>query len=101
MVAEVAIPEEEAAHFPAGCSARLCLNAFAGRSWSGSLERIHPRAELRDDRQVFIAEMPLNNDDGALRPGMRGKAQLIGPKRSLGWIWLHRPWEALRQAWRW
>jgi RND family efflux transporter MFP subunit len=96
MVVEIAVPEHEVRHFQPGAEVSLGLHAFPGRTWSGTLDRIHPRAEIRDDANVFIAEMKLPNPDDRLRPGMQGWAKITGPRRKLGWIWLHRPWEALR-----
>ena len=57
--------------------------------------RIHPRAELRDDENVFVAEVQLANADGSLRPGMRGTARVESERRPLGWILLRRPVGAL------
>ena len=36
--------------------------------------RIHPRSVTREKDNVFLGEIPLDNGDGALRPGMKGRA---------------------------
>lgn len=97
MVVEVEIPEDEIAQFRSGAAVAVKLDAFAGSSWSGRLDRLYPRAELRNEANVFIAEMYVVNHGDLLRPGMRGRAKVEGPWRSIGWIWLHRPWEAVRK----
>jgi multidrug resistance efflux pump len=88
---EIEVPEDQVRHVTAGQPVTVALEAFPGRRWTGHVARIHPRAETRDDRYVFIAEVELPNDDALLRPGMRGEAHLAGPRRSLGWCLFHRP----------
>jgi hypothetical protein len=77
------------------------LDAFPGRKWDGAVERIRPQGEIRDQRNVFVAEVSLQNAMGDLRPGMEGRAKITGPVRPLAWILLHRPYEALRQWMGW
>jgi hypothetical protein len=91
MLVEVEVPEDQVRHVAAGQPVAIALEAFPGRRWTGRVARIHPRAETRDDRHVFIAEVELPNADALLRPGMRGEARLTGPRRTLGWCLFHRP----------
>ena len=93
MLVEVAIPEADITHATAGQTVEISLDAFPGQSWSGSLIRIHPRSELREEEHVFIAEVELDNTNGKLRPGMQGRAKVATSLRPLGWIWLHKPWQ--------
>jgi hypothetical protein len=95
MVAEVAITDEERSHAQESQSVRVKLDAFPGASWSAPLTRINPRSELRDDDNVFIGEVALENIDGLLRPGMRGEAKISSGRRPLVWIILHKPWNSL------
>jgi multidrug efflux pump subunit AcrA (membrane-fusion protein) len=99
MVVEVAVPEHDIPYVVAGQQAALRLEAYPGRQWIGEIARIHPRAEIRDDRNVFVAEFNLQNQSGVLRPGMKGRAKITGPPRPLGWNLFHRPYEKLLQAW--
>lgn len=101
MIAELEIPQDEIAHVQTGAPVELRFEAFSGRTWSGVIERIHPRAEVRDRRTVFVAEVRLDNPDELLRPGMSGRAKVSSPARSLGWIVFHRPWHAWRQKVGW
>ncbi len=45
--------------------------------WTGVIARLHPRAELIDGSNVFIAEVRLDDTED-LRPGMRGAASIAG-----------------------
>jgi multidrug efflux pump subunit AcrA (membrane-fusion protein) len=101
LVAEVAIPDSEVALTDAGLDVRLHLDAYPGRSWDSTLERIQPRAELRETDNVFVAEAPLANDAHQLRPGMKGTATVYGPRRSLFWIAFHKPWNYLANWLSW
>ena len=39
----------------------------------------------------------IENRDGLLLPGMQGYASVYCGKRSLVWIYFHKPWYALRR----
>jgi multidrug resistance efflux pump len=94
MVVEIGIPERDINYVSAGDEVTIRLNAFPGKSWSGVIERLHPRAELIRDEIVFVAEVPLNNDGEAFRPGLTGRANISGPRRPFGWNLFHRAFEA-------
>lgn len=97
LLVEIAVPEDQLRFVQAGRSVSLKLDAFPGRKWNGTIERVRPQAEIRDARNVFIAEVRLQNEEGSLRPGMKGHAKVSGPIRPLAWILFHRPYEAMRQ----
>jgi RND family efflux transporter MFP subunit len=101
MMIEVLIPEQEIAHTQVGMAVNVTLDAFSGDVIEGTLERIHPQAELRDSQSVFVAETELENAHQRLRPGMNGSAQVIGHRHPLGWILFHKPWSRLRRALVW
>ncbi len=97
MVVELAIPEEEIRLMYPGIPVRIWLDAFPGQNRDAAVERIHPRAELKDHVNVFIAEVSLANADGSLRPGMRGNARITTERRPLGWNLFHKAvWAAIR-----
>ena len=85
---EVEIPEHEIGYVEPGTQARVHLNAIGGRSFRGSLERLHPAAEIRDERNVFIGRMTIENARRDVRPGMRGEAVAYGPLRPIAWGWI-------------
>ena len=91
MVVEVAIPEEDIRHIQPGMSIRLRLDAMPSETIEATIQRIHPRAELRDHENVFIAEAELPNSERQLRPGMRGSAKVSTGSRTLGWNLFHKP----------
>ena len=93
MVAEIEVPADEVAYFEDGASAVLTLDALPERALTAEVQRLHPRAEVRSGQSVFVAEMDLDNVDGALRPGMRGTASIVVGERPLGWVLFHRAWE--------
>jgi hypothetical protein len=72
------------------------LNAFPFETWTGTIAKIHARSEIRDQDSVFVAEVELNNEDLKLKPGMQGRAKVIGKAYPLGWNLFHRPLEQLR-----
>ena len=98
MFVEVAVPEEDIPYVAAEQEATLRLDAYPGEQWNANIAKIHPRAEIRDDRNVFVAEFSLENQSGVLRPGMKGRAKITGPRRVLAWNLFHRPYEKLLQA---
>ncbi|WP_197442810.1 efflux RND transporter periplasmic adaptor subunit [Lignipirellula cremea] len=101
MIVEVAIPDDQIASVIEGQPLDIRLDSYPGQSWRGETGRIHPRSEIRDDENVFIAETELDNSDGRLRPGMKGRARVQAGLQPLGWILFHKPWEYLvkKAAW--
>lgn len=91
---DVAIAQDNFAHVRVGMPATVRLDAYPMRTFETTIERIHPRADLQDGENVFMAEVRLANSDGALSPGMRGTARIEGEQHTLAWILLHRPYAA-------
>jgi multidrug resistance efflux pump len=100
MTVEVMIEESEIALTQVGAAVTLRLDSVPGRVWQGSIEKIHPRAEIHEDDNVFVADVRLGNALGELRPGMKGKASIAGPRRSIGWTLFHKPWRSLQRWFR-
>lgn len=92
------VPESDISWVDAGGEAHVKLSAFPFRSWAVRLDRIHPQAELVDDDLIFVAQAELDNPDGRLRPGMKGRAKIDAGQCTVGWRLFHRPYEKLR-AW--
>ncbi len=67
----------------------------------GVIAKLHPRSELHDNRNVFVAQVELRNADGRLKPGMQGRGDISIGVRSLGWIWFHKPWHRFRMWTGW
>lgn len=88
MVIEVEIPEHEIAFVEVGQDTRVKIDSVGGASVHRPLTELYPSAELRDDRNVFVGRIELDNSDGKLRPGMRGDATVYGPLRPWIWSWV-------------
>jgi multidrug efflux pump subunit AcrA (membrane-fusion protein) len=101
MIVELAIPEEDLPEVRAGMPVRIRLDAFPLQIREAVVERIHPRAEVVEDQNVFIAEVRLENPRHTLRPGMRGHARIAAGYAPLGWILFRRPWFAALQWLGW
>ena len=91
MVIEVAIPEEDIRWTRPGMPVRLQLDSMPAMVFDAEIVRIHPRAELKDQENVFIAEAGISNSEGLLRPGMRGAARVRSDRNLLGWNLFHKP----------
>ena len=91
MVVEIGIAEDDFSYIRPGMPATIRLDAFPLRRLHASIARVHPRAELRDNTNVFIAEVQLERPGVGLRPGMRGTARVEADRYPLGWNLFRRP----------
>ena len=96
MSIQVRIAERDISMVQAGVSVTIRCRALPYRKLTGILERIHPCAEMIDDEQVFVGEVVVDNPEGRLRPGLRGRAQIQSKWRSLSWRLFHRSYESFR-----
>jgi RND family efflux transporter MFP subunit len=101
LLVQIEIPEYQYRYLRLGQEVRLSLEAFPYETFVGGVERLHPRAATRDDRNVFLAEIRLGNPNGNLRPGMKGQARVVGEHCPLVWKWLHYPYEKTRSILGW
>lgn len=101
LLVQVEIPEYQYRFARPGQVVRLYLEAFPSEIFEGKIERLHPRATTREERNVFVAELRLPNVDDKLRPGMKGRAQVAGDAFPLAWKWLHYPYEKARSFVGW
>jgi multidrug efflux pump subunit AcrA (membrane-fusion protein) len=88
MIIEVEIPEYEIGYVEKGVKTRVKIDAIGGSSIRLPLGDIYPAAEVRDDRNVFIGRIHLDNTHMQLKPGMLGKATAYGPRRPWIWSWV-------------
>jgi multidrug resistance efflux pump len=96
MKAEIWVPESEYPHVRKGMQVRFYTLAAPNQIVNGSITKVHPKAELHDHENVFIADVFVDNKAGLLKPGMRGWATIYSDTHSIGWNLLHRPWYAFR-----
>ena len=91
---EIGIPAEDVTHVKSGQKVSLRVDGNVGTVLDGTIDRVRPRSEIVDGRNVFVAEVRMDNfGDVALLPGMEGSARVITASHSLGWNLFHRAWE--------
>jgi hypothetical protein len=92
MIVEVEIHDEDIAQVEIGQKVSVRLEAYPGMAWSGQIDKIHPRSEIRDSKNIFIAEVSLPLGGETLRPGMKGSASITTASHTLLWNLLHKAW---------
>lgn len=90
---QISIPAEEISHVEVGQNARVWIKGLENQSFIGEIGRIQPRSELRDSRNVFVADIRVENSEGLLRPGMEGSVRIDCDSKPLIWNLFHKPWE--------
>ena len=98
---EVPVPAEKITYVSVGQEVRIWINGMSGKSFTGEIERLNPRSELREGKNVFVATVTLNNENDLLRPGMTGTIRIDGDKYPLAWNLFHGPWEYLVSRLTW
>lgn len=95
MVIELEIPEYDVGYVGVGLPVRVRLSAASDEVIDQSIDAVYPSAQLRDDQNVFVATVNVDNASGKLRPGMRGDAIAYGPVRPWLWSYARTGWERL------
>lgn len=95
---ELAIPANDYFHVRAGQPVSVAFDGFDGEEFEGRILRVRPRSEIRDSRNVFVAELEIPNPDFRLRPGIEGHATITGDRHSVAWNTFHKAWEAVWRA---
>jgi len=84
MEVEVLVPEVDIGDIEPGAEARLKVHAYPRRTFYGEVMKIAPRA---GEERSFRVLVRMDNADGALRPGMTGRAHVdIAPRPFLRWF---------------
>jgi len=68
---------------------------------TAEIKSIHPRSEIRDAQNVFIAKIEFENEYDQFRPGMKGTVRIDGERRSLGWSMFHKSINFMRSRLTW
>lgn len=95
MEVEVAIPEKNISQVPKNAVVSIRFAAYQDMSWQKTFERIEPKAQIKNNTNVFIGILEFDNPKGLLHPGMRGTAKIHAGTRMLGWIMFRKPWHTL------
>lgn len=88
MLIEIEVPEHEIGYVHRESDTRVRFGAIGGQSLRMRLDDLFPSAEIRDDQNVFVGQVKVDNRELQLRPGMRGDAIVYGPLRPLVWSWV-------------
>ena len=59
-------------------------------------ERIIPKAQVENGRNVYVAEARIGGEANWIRPGLEGIAKIQAGRRGIWWITLHRAIDHLR-----
>ena len=97
---EASIPSDQINLVAQGDQVEAWIEGLGEKTFEATIRRIRPRAEIRNGRNVFVADIEIPNEDLQIRPGMKGRVRILGPKRTVGWIIFRQPWEYLR-TWSW
>jgi HlyD family secretion protein len=76
---EAQVPETEVGRIRAGQSVRVAIDAYPGKSFTGTIARLYPTASTSN--RVFIARISLANESRALRPGMFARGEIVVEQR--------------------
>ncbi|QDS90716.1 Macrolide export protein MacA [Rosistilla ulvae] len=95
MIVELRIPEADFAYVRPQMPVRLRLHAFPTQRIEGVVEQVHPKAEVIDNENVFVAKIRIEDPHAIYRPGMHGRASIQSDRRPLMWVLFHKPWSAL------
>ena len=98
---EIAIPADDASQVKKGHPVTVWIEGQEDRPLESVIERIHPRSEIRDALNIFVAELKFENPEEMLRPGMKGVVRIDAEKRSLGWSLFHKPINYMRSRLTW
>lgn len=91
MLVELQVPESDVTLVSSARDVSVRLEALPHRRYAGTIDRISPRSEPRQGKNVFLAEFRLDNADRMLSPGMKGHGRIATGSRRLGWILFHKP----------
>jgi RND family efflux transporter MFP subunit len=72
----VTIDEVEMANIRVGEQASVAVDAFAGRTFDGVLEKIEPQAVVTQGVTFFPVMVSISNKEGLLMPGMNGEVTI-------------------------
>jgi len=88
---QLAVPAEDIAQVSVGDPVTIWIDGQEEQPIEAEIARIQPRSEIRDARNVFVAEIEVDNELERFRPGMKGSVRIDGRKRTLGWTLFHKP----------
>jgi RND family efflux transporter MFP subunit len=88
---EAAVPEEDSSLIQVGQEVDVKLNPYPTRTFHGPVTRVGARIREEGKDRFVIAEVGVNNPDGALKAGMLGKAKIKAGHRKIITLLLRKP----------
>ena len=76
------VNETDIGNIHPGQVATVTVDAYPGRNFIGTVEKIEPQAVVQQSVTMFAVLISLPNTDAALMPGMNGEATMIVSQRS-------------------
>ncbi len=101
MRVEIAIPAEDISQVRTGNGVKIWIEGREDTPLTAEIKSIHPRSEIREAENVFIAKIEFENKDDEYRPGMKGTVRIDGEHRSLGWSMFHKSFNFMRSRLTW
>jgi multidrug resistance efflux pump len=112
MRARIYVSEYDLYKLKLGSPARLMIDGKL-RKWNTVVASIAPRSSAIDPLlnevtqfkglrppNFYVADMPVTNEDGILKPGMAGLARIYGSRRSIGGLlWAELERALVRKLW--
>lgn len=95
MLIQMAISVDDISYVAPDQTLSIILDAYPNEIFEQIITKIQPRATTRDSQQVFILEAKIDNVDGRLRPGLKGRGRVYAGTEILGWVILHKASEHL------
>jgi multidrug efflux pump subunit AcrA (membrane-fusion protein) len=96
---EIEVPAGEVSTVEVGQTVTLWLEGLESSEISGTIQSLAPESEVSEGKNVFIAELELDNAPGQMRPGMRGRTRIDSPGRPLGRVLFQPVWEWCLSRW--
>ena len=90
------MPEAAAEDLNAGLSGSFASFARPELLRDFRILRVHPTAEVRRNKNIFVAEATIEGADDWIRPGMEGIAAIRIGRRPIWWVSSHRIIDFLR-----
>jgi multidrug resistance efflux pump len=92
---EIAVDEADVLLVRPGMELLFRLDAMPSQLVRAKVECVHPRAEIKDNNNVFIADATVVDSDGWLRPGMRGYGYIKTDRHPIAWNLFHKAYDRL------
>lgn len=79
--ARVLVTETDIGQVVAGQAARVTVDAYPDRRFTGAVEKIEPQAVVQQSVTMFPVLVTLSNKEGLLKPGMNGEVAILVESR--------------------